>query len=289
MRTLGEMAREIESRNPEIVVVNVFGGFSFADTPNTGASFSAITFGDPEVAAAELRRMCEWAVENREFGNIVDPPFSSVIEEIQQLATTGQGPVAIVEPADNIGGGAPGDATTVLKAFIDNDIQNSAVAINDPLAVEQLQSVAIGETISLSIGGKGSRMTDGPLVLDVTLQSLSDGRFDLEDLNSHLASMCGIHIEMGPSAVVEHRGIQILLTTRKTPPFDLGQLRSQGIIPEELSAIGIKAAVAHRRAYDKITNSSFTVSIPGPCSSDVRSFSWKHIRRPVFPLDELPG
>jgi microcystin degradation protein MlrC len=95
-----------------------------------------------------------------------------------------------------------------------------------------------------------------------------------------------VHIDMGPCAVVRHDGARILLTSRKTPPFDLGQWRSQGIEPESLSVIGVKAAVAHRRAYDKIARYSYTVAIPGPCSSDLRTFPWKHIRRPVFPLDD---
>jgi hypothetical protein len=38
---------------------------------------------------------------------------------------------------------------------------------------------------------------------------------------------------MGPSAVVRiGDGITVLLTSRKTPPFDLAQLRSQGLVPE---------------------------------------------------------
>jgi microcystin degradation protein MlrC len=109
--------------------------------------------------------------------------------------------------------------------------------------------------------------------------------------------MYGTHIDMGPSAVVRHSGsgsagsgpsgIRILLTTRKTPPFDLGQLRSQGIMPEKLFVIGVKAAVAHRRAYDPITQASYTVETPGPCSSDLRTFPYRHIRRPIFPLDDV--
>ena len=57
--------------------------------------------------------------------------------------------------------------------------------------------------------------------LDVTFISRSDGAFTLEDHNSHLAAMQGIDFSMGPSAVVETKGVKILLTSRKTPPFDL--------------------------------------------------------------------
>ncbi len=79
----------------------------------------------------------------------------------------------------------------------------------------------------------------------------------------------------------------ILLTSLKTPPNDLGQLRSQGIIPEQLKLIAVKAAVAHRRAYDPIAVASYTVRTPGPCTSDSTALPYRRIRRPVFPLDQV--
>ena len=48
---------------------------------------------------------------------------------------------------------------------------------------------------------------------------------------------------MGQTAVVRHRGLTILLTSKRLAPMDLGQWRSQGIDPEKLSVIGVKAAV----------------------------------------------
>ena len=99
--------------------------------------------------------------------------------------------------------------------------------------------------------------------------------------------MCGSHIEMGPCSVVRHKGVWILLTSRKTPPFDLGQWRSQGIVPETLSVIAIKAAVAHRRVYDPIAGAHFTVETSGPCSSNLKGFPFRNVKRPVFPLDEI--
>ena len=97
--------------------------------------------------------------------------------------------------------------------------------------------------------------------------------------------MFGLHIDMGPSAVVKSGGIFILLTSVKMAPMDLGQLRSQGLIPEELSVIGVKAAVAHRRAYDPIAAHQFWVGTPGPCTSDLNLFPFKLVKRPVYPLD----
>ena len=281
MRTLEAMARQAEAADPAILAINVVGGFSFADTPDTGVSFTAVTVGDEGQARTALEKLSQYAIAHREQGCPLDPPLESIMPK---LAGHSAGPVLLVEPSDNIGGGAPGDGTAVLTALVAHGIQNAAVAINDPVAVAQLRGLRPGGRLTLPIGGRENAFTP-PISLDVEFVSSSDGRFQLEDAQSHLASMCGTHFDMGPSVVVRHRGILILLTTRKTPPFDLAQWRSQGITPESLFVIGIKAAVAHRRAYDPITKASYTVDTPGPCSSNLRSLPFRQIRRPVFPLD----
>ncbi len=285
MRVLEELARDIERTHPDIAAVNVFASYSFADTPDTGVSFTAVTFGDPDEARQALQSLCDEATRRREQGNVVPPSLESVLPTVQAEVTRGETSIILVEPSDNIGGGAPGDLTHVFRALAANGINHSAVVINDPAAVSEVRSRPIGWRGSLTFGGRSDPRFDSPVTCEVELLSISDGRFTLEDRHSHLASMCGVQIDMGPCAVVQHAGIRVLLTSRKTPPFDLGQLRSQGIIPEELSVIGVKAAVAHRQAYDPIAKHSHTVNTLGPCTSDLRSLPFEQIRRPIFPLD----
>ncbi len=300
MKTLEAMARRIEEAHAEILAVNVFGGFSFADTPDTGVSFTAVTLGEPRYALAELQELSDWAVANRELGNVHEEPLAEVMARISARApspASGAGlhcvasgaskPIILAEPADNIGGGAPGDGTDLLRALLETGIDNAAVAINDPQAVAALASCNPGSRMTLAVGGRGSRLGGGPLHLEVEFVSRSGGRFALEDPHSHLASMCGRHFEMGACAVVRCKGVTILLTSRRTPPFDLGQWRSQGIEPEKLSVIGVKAAVAHRRVYDPIATAHYTVETRGPCSGNLKQFPYRHVKRPVYPLDEM--
>ncbi|SDH36475.1 M81 family metallopeptidase [Bosea robiniae] len=282
MRDLEALARGIEQENPAIWVASVVGGYSFSDVPEAGVAF-AIAFTGPEAPAREaLERLTATAIELRESGLPAEWDIDGAVAEI--LRSPG-GPYIVVEPADNIGGGAPGDATSVLRAFLRHGVENCAVAIADPAAVAAMAGARPGETRKLSIGGKGSAIAEGPVEIEASFVSASDGEFALEDLNSHLAAAQGSHFSMGPCAVVEVAGVTVLLSSRKTPPFDLGQLRSQGIEPETLKAIGVKAAVAHRRAYDKIAKGSFTVATPGPCTSRITGLPYKRLRRPVFPLD----
>jgi microcystin degradation protein MlrC len=51
----------------------------------------------------------------------------------------------------------------------------------------------------------------------------------------------------------------------------------------------VKAAVAHRRAYDPIAARMLWVDTPGPCTSNLRALPYRKVRRPVFPLDPEAG
>jgi microcystin degradation protein MlrC len=129
MRSLEHLAREIEQSKPEILAVSVFAGFAFGDIREAGVSFTATTVGEPEAARTELRRLCELAERNRVLGNVVDPPLSDVFPKLFKHK---KGPIVLVESSDNIGAGAPGSGTSLLRGLLDHAIENAAVIINDP-------------------------------------------------------------------------------------------------------------------------------------------------------------
>jgi len=284
MLSLELFAEKTEAVDPTVWSCNIAAGFSFADTPESGLTLSIVHDGDPALIREHLRTGAGLAWALRERGVLRYPTAEAVLAEVQPSPL---GPTLLVEPADNIGGGAPGDGTGVLRALLARDVPNALVALNDPAAVTALASVPIGGTATIAVGGRSWNLDEGPVPLAVTLVSRSDGAFQLEDAQSHLASMSGLNVAMGPCAVVRHRGLTLLLTSRKTPPFDLGQFRSQGIEPRDFAFIGVKAAVAHRRAYNPIAAASYYVDTPGPCSSNLARFAFQRLRRPVFPLDPI--
>lgn len=282
MQTLEAMARRLEERHPEFWCANIWAGFSHADIAETGVSFSICAIGAMAAAKGALEDLANRALQWRKKGL---PAEVDLDEAIGHFAGSRK-PVILVEPSDNIGGGAPGDGTEILRALLARNIENAGIIINDPAAVATLNQYRIGTNALVCIGGRGSCLDRGPVDLDVTLVNRSDGIFYLEDTQSHIAALYGNRIDMGPSIVVRHNGITILLTSKKMPPCDLGQWRSLGINPEEFDLIVVKAAISHRQAYDKITGTSFTVDTPGPCGSNLRRLPFTKIRRPIFPLDD---
>ena len=281
MSKLEDMARALE-QSAGHWEVGVAPGFAHADTPDTGMSFWVVS-DKPAIS-------CDTTLESlfsqaRSLTRELQPAEWDLHAALDRIAEEKKFPALLVEPADNIGGGAPGDATFILRALLERPIGKSGVILNDPEAAKLLHSHAPGSTVKVSLGGRGSSFDPGPVTLEVKIEKLTDGSFELEDKHSHLASICGSQILMGPSALVTHGHVTILVTSLPTPPFDLGQWRSQGIDPEKLEIIGVKAAVAHRQAYNPITASTFTVKTLGPCTSDLRSLPYKKLRRPIFPLD----
>lgn len=282
MRELEAMARTLE-KSAGHWEVGVAAGFAHADTPDTGLSFWVVS-EQPEISCHKtLETLFQ---EARALARKVRTDEWDLSAALDRIATEKKYPALLVEPADNIGGGTAGDSTFILRALLERPFARGGVVINDPSTVDQLAKHAPGDVVRVALGGRGSQLDPGPVDLDVTLVRLTDGVFTLEDSQSHLASMRGTRIAMGPSAVVTHGSITILITSQATPPFDLGQWRSQGIDPESLEIIGVKAAVGHRRAYDAMAKSSYTVRTPGPGTSDLKALPYKHLRRPIYPLDD---
>jgi microcystin degradation protein MlrC len=294
MRSLLAIARELESDNPDFWCVNVVPGFSFADTEEAGVSFTVSTTGDAAAAAAALGRLSATAWECRAQGNCTEAPALEVVRDA--LASPVSGLTVIAEPADNIGGGGPGDGTGLLRAFLELAVPNAAVAIADPAAVRKVHEWVrqqggggavppFAGRLTLSVGGTMSRLDAGPVALEVEVLSISDGRFELADKQSHLASATGDFFEMGDCAVVRSGHLTLLLTTRPTPPMDVAQWTSQGLQPAGFSYLGVKAAVAHRGAYEPIAARLLWADTPGPCTSRLDTLGYRHLRQPVYPLD----
>jgi microcystin degradation protein MlrC len=287
MLSLTQLSQRIEAEDAAIWAYNVAAGFSFGDTPESGLTLSVVTDAAPEVVRRHLQEGADLAWRLRSRCDVTYPTPDAVLSSVPPDA---RGPILLIEPADNIGGGAPGDGTAILRALIAHDAKRALVALNDPQSVARLENVPPGGSARLAIGGRGWSLDMGPLEVEATLLSRGSGAFRFEDPNNHLASATGSGFDMGPCAVVRTAGVTVLLTSHKTPPFDLGQFRSQGIDPENFKWIGVKAAVGHRQAYDPISVSSYYVDTPGPCSSNLALLPYRHLRRPVYPLDsgEVP-
>ena len=284
MKLLLEEILQIEESDKDILCINVMPGFSYSDTKDTRFSISGATIGDISKLKFYLQKLAEkaWALKDSHIYKIQSP--LEIIQSIKDMHL--KGPIIITEPSDNVGGGAPGDGTEGLRALIESGLSKVAAVLCDPESVALCIEAGLGANISLSVGGKTDMFHGTPIKITGKIINLSDGKFVLEDKNSHLAAVAGENIDMGNCATIQTNNALILLTTLRMPQMDLGQLRTQKIIPENQFIILVKAAVAHKQAYDPIAKHQFAMETKGLCCSDLSILPFQHLLRPIYPIDK---
>ena len=278
MQGLMALAHEME-REPGIVTITIPAGFPYSDVERAGMSSVVTTDSDADLAAATARALADYAWENRHAFLVNNVP---VAEAVARAIAAPKGPVILVDSADNIGGGAPGDGTVALAALLEQGAQKAIVVLADGEAVARAIAAGMSNEVSLVVGGKSDDLHGPPIEVWGRVRLISDGRY-----RNKGAYMTGREVNMGRTVVLDCGGVTLVLTERKTPPFDAQQLRSLGIEPAEQQTIVVKSAIAWRSAYGELASEVIDLDSPGLCSIHLRDFPFVKVRRPIFPLDEL--
>src|SRR5699024_5729927 len=130
MKKLIDAAHEIERRE-SVLNVTVAGGFPYSDVPDAGMAITVTTDKDQKLAEEYARQLCKlaWNLKN-EFA-VKEVNFR---EAIAKTKTIPNQPVIWAEGSDNVGGGAPADATHVLKHLIDLEMSSLIVICDEQVA-----------------------------------------------------------------------------------------------------------------------------------------------------------
>jgi len=66
-------------------------------------------------------------------------------------------------------------------------------------------------------------------------------------------------------------------------------IRFVGIDPAAEKILVVKSSVHYRAAFEPLARAILEVDAPGLSSSNLERFTFAHVRRPIFPLDPMPG
>jgi len=267
-----------EEKRTEALWVSVFGGFAWADVPHNGLSIVVGTDDDAD-GATELARalaLVAWQQRNALSKALTSTPTDAVKEALGVR----KGPVVLVDTGDNVGAGSPGDYPTLLRELIKQQATGALVMLADPETVARAIEIGVRGEGMFHLGGKVDTRFGEPVEAKCRVRMIADGIY------TNVGEMRdGITDDMGRTAVLSLNGITVVATERKTPMWNLEQLRSLGIEPTRLRIVVVKAAIAHRAAYDPIATKTIYVVTPGITALDIRALEYKHVRRPVLPLD----
>lgn len=276
MKELLALVHEIENE-AGVLSVTIAGGFAYSDVPEIGMSVLAVTNNNPELARNCAKKVADRIWELKE-DFVVQLP--DVREAVERAIKSQSHPVILADVGDNIGAGTPGDSTFILRELFAQKAEGAVVIIADAGAVEEAVNAGVGQTITLSVGGKTDEFHGEPVAIRGRVKLISDGVFRNR---GHMRD--GIVENMGRTVVIESSGIKIVITEIKMPPWNLEQLRSVCISPEREKIIALKSAVAFRAAYEPIAGEIIEVNSPGLSSVDLSQFNYKNIRRGLFPFE----
>ena len=107
-----------------------------------------------------------------------------------------------------------------------------------------------------------------------------DGTFRNEGPMAH-----GERMDMGPSAVLESGGVEIVVISRHVEPYDIGCLRAVGIDPAAKRYLMLKSRVHWRAGLGELAKTVVECAGTGVCTSDYATLEFRRVPRPVYPLD----
>ncbi len=277
MKRLIEEAHKMEEMDG-VESVTVAAGFPWSDILEAGMSFIVTTNDDQLLAdslAGELHDMA-WNMR-RDF--LVSP--TSLGEALRLVRKAVEGPIVLADIGDNPGGGAPEDGTVVLRALLEEGLTGGVLAlIWDPESVKTAVEAGIGEKVFLMLGGKTDEMHGEPLVVSGAVKNITDGKF------TNLGPMgTGAESDMGETVVVDIGGNDVIVTSKRVQPLDLGLYESQGIDITGKRFVVVKSSVHFRAAHEPVASEIIELDTPGLTSPRLAGFEFKNIRRPIFPLD----
>jgi microcystin degradation protein MlrC len=255
----------------------VFHGFPFTDTADVGVNVICTTNGDPELAEAGARGVAKWVWANRErFRPETQSPETAV--RLAREATAW--PVVINDTADNPGGGSPGDATHVLRAFLEDDLEGAVFGfICDPEVVEAAQRAGVGASIDVKLGGKHDTIHGDPIPVTGRVKCLTDGRFVLQQI------MEGVELDLGPTARLTIGNVEVIVTSKPNQTFDPEVFLLHGIDVSRCKVIGLKSSNHFRAGFRDVAARIITADSPGLTTQRVDVFDRRHAPGPMWPLD----
>ena len=263
-----------------VLSVSIGHCFPYADVPELTGRILVVTDNDKAKADRLARSIGEEFISMR---GRTAPDYMDVDAGIAAALAFNDSPVVLADPADNAGGGAPSDNTTILRRMIAGDVRQAALGpIWDPIAVRLCFDAGEGANFPLRFGGKTGPASGMPVDAMVAVAALQRDCWQ---------SFGPTRVPLGDCAAIRVGGIEVVLITKRTQALGLELFRNLGIEPTARKMIVVKSTNHFMAAFGPIARKVIYVDSDGPLSRDYRRIPYCRVQRPIWPLDEAtsPG
>lgn len=279
MKEWFDHARRLEQQ-PGVVSASPFPMQPWLDVPEGGWYSVVITDNDPVLAqrlADELAAHA-WSLRER-FWVFESIP---VADAVSQAIAAPRGLVLLSDTGDSVFGGATGDSTVILRELVRQAVPDLAlVTVVDAESTRQAWQAGVGATVDLLLGGKLDTLFGAPLAVRAEVLGLGEGFIQADVIGRDT-------YDTGRRALLGIGNVRVVVSEHVGVGGNHPSIyRSFGLDPAQ-AKIAVMKTASNFQFFRDLTSAIIRVDSAGPTMSHLEQFTWRHVPRPIYPLDDLP-
>ncbi len=280
---LGQRRMREAPYDGRVLNVSVMGGFAYGDTPFNGLTV-VVTATDQAAADALAAEIAEagWARRGR-----FKPDLTSLDDATAKAKSTEdltRHALVFADVADNPGGGGRGNTMWILKSFLDAGVKDGlAGVIHDPALAAEAHARGMGATFAAAFNREGGDEFSLPFTVEATVAGLRD---------SPVRGRRGIYanntLDLGLCAALKIGGLTVVVIANRVQCADPVFFEMFGLDIAAARVVVVKSRGHFRGGFDEFFRHEDVVEVdaPGLTSPVLSRFAWRHMPRPVIPIDD---
>ncbi|MGH6891361.1 MAG: M81 family metallopeptidase [Dongiaceae bacterium] len=264
-------------RQRGILDVTIYGGFAYGDSPFAGPSVVAVAEKDQALAQRCAKALAaEFLKRKQQFFVRLPRPADGLR---QAMATEGEGPAIVLDPADNPLSGGIGDTPALFQALLESNPPAGTVFAFfwDPSLVAECHRLGLGAGIKAKLGGRVTPDFGAAVPVKAHILKLTDGKFRNEGPYEH-----NLAVDIGRTALLSVGGVRVIVTESCQAPNDPAYFRLHGIEPETLPLLCVKAKNHFRAAFSGMARCLIDVDAPGPAAAGLFHYKFRYAPQHIW-------
>lgn len=280
LEPLADLVAETEhapGSSPALLDCSLFGGFSYADTPDTGMTALAVADGDVDVANAWAEGMAKrsWSLRDQLFQRALIHDVPSGVDRALKAVAASPMPVCILEHADRLN-----DSTYVLRELIERDVERAyAPFMFDPQLATAAIKAGAGAELNAPLFGKSSPRAGGAINTPAKVLRAGPLKFAISG-----PLKTGMMIDLGDAALLQIGGILVSVVSAQWSAIDFDCFVQFDLKPEDFDIILLRSKTHFRELYEPLCSEIIIIDTPDWGPADLSKLAYEYLPAGVYPV-----